>query len=204
MTVNPVLSDHTLPLRLAMPVNNNYGDLSGQNFILPQSHNERRSLLLRKPLGACRSYLSLALNTFIWKSIRHFNGLSFEQWWRIQHRMLPWVTILTLSLARASLKVGTWPLSPGCLRLLIGCLLLECQKVLRLLPSASLSTNHQQAITFRLSMLQDDSSFSDKCLLVQFKFNHNSILPDNLMLHSIPAEIEMRLPQGLMTFARHC
>lgn len=57
VTVNPVLSDHVLPLRLAQSVQNNFSDLRGERFILPRTHDERRAQLLTRPLGACRGYL---------------------------------------------------------------------------------------------------------------------------------------------------
>jgi hypothetical protein len=57
VTVNPVLSDHVLPLRLAQPLLDNFTDLRGDRFVLPETHEARRSQLLTRPLGASRGYL---------------------------------------------------------------------------------------------------------------------------------------------------
>jgi hypothetical protein len=74
ITVNPVLSDLALPLRLSQPVTDNHGDICGLNFQMPDSFHARKTTLRDNPTAAALGYL-----WFRFAFHRTFLGMDFPR-----------------------------------------------------------------------------------------------------------------------------
>lgn len=59
VTFNPVIQDSVFALRLAVPVCNNYGDCTGQNFAFPSDAMERRRIIDAHPNAASQGYITI-------------------------------------------------------------------------------------------------------------------------------------------------